>query len=378
MPTELVNSTSDKQPRNGVGLCLSGGGYRAMLFHLGSLWRLYEADLLEKMNRISSVSGGSITAGQLGVMWNSLAHEGAALQDDFVPKVVKPIRELARHTIDAWSIGGGIFLPGSISDYVANAYRKHLYGNKSLQDLPDSPRFVFNATNLQSGVLCRFSKPYLRDYRVGKIPNPKTELALAVTASSAFPPVLSPCVIDVDPTDFEANTGLDLQHEPYTNELHLTDGGVYDNLGLETVWKNYKTVLVSDAGGLMAPEEEPEHDWVRQSKRVLEVIDNQVRSLRKRQLIGAFKNNERSGCYWGIRTNISDYGFPTSGSNNAISAPYERTIQLAELPTRLKKTPEATQEKLINWGYAVCDAAIRKHWKPDIPKGNIPYPATGL
>ena len=36
-------------------------------------------------------------------------------------------------------------------------------------------------------------------------------------------------------------------------------------------------------------------------------------------------------------------------------------MQLAELPTRLKRLDATTQERLINWGYAVCDAALRKH-----------------
>jgi len=50
-----------------AGLCLSGGGYRAMLFHLGSLLRLQETGILARVNRISSVSGGSIVAGLLAL-----------------------------------------------------------------------------------------------------------------------------------------------------------------------------------------------------------------------------------------------------------------------------------------------------------------------
>src|SRR5207253_7928979 len=53
-------------PQPGVGLCLSGGGYRAMIFHVGVLWRLCQAGVLRSVSRISSVSGGSITAGLLG------------------------------------------------------------------------------------------------------------------------------------------------------------------------------------------------------------------------------------------------------------------------------------------------------------------------
>ena len=60
------------QPKGGVGMCLSGGGYRAMLFHLGALRRLNEAGKLATLTRVSSVSGGSITAGVLGLHWKEL------------------------------------------------------------------------------------------------------------------------------------------------------------------------------------------------------------------------------------------------------------------------------------------------------------------
>jgi NTE family protein len=60
----VSESTSDgdvKPPMPGIALCLSGGGFRAMLFHLGTLWRLNEFGYLPKLKLISSVSGGSIT-----------------------------------------------------------------------------------------------------------------------------------------------------------------------------------------------------------------------------------------------------------------------------------------------------------------------------
>ncbi|HYX75667.1 MAG TPA: patatin-like phospholipase family protein, partial [Gaiellaceae bacterium] len=63
----------DTAPTDGVALCLSGGGYRAMLFHLGALMRLNELGWLRKLDRISSVSGGSITAGVLAWRWHELA-----------------------------------------------------------------------------------------------------------------------------------------------------------------------------------------------------------------------------------------------------------------------------------------------------------------
>lgn len=374
-PVDVTDTNSvHKKIESGTALCLSGGGYRAMVFHAGVLWRLYEADLMKDLKRISSVSGGSITAGVLGLNWSKLSFDPDAIKHDFVPQVIEPIFRMASKTIDASSIIGGILLPGTISDKITSAYRKHLFGDATLQDLPDDyPRFVINATNVQSGALWRFMKPYMRDWRVGEVKNPTVELALAVAASSAFPPVLSPVILELDPDEFTHGSGTDLQEKPYTSELVLSDGGVYDNLGLETAYKRYETVLVSDAGGKLQPEGEPKEDWARHSYRVLNIIDDQVRSLRKRQLIEAYKRNERHGAYWGIRTDISKYPISTR-----LPCPHERTMKLANIATRLKRMDDKIQKQLINWGYAVCDAAIRSHVNPDLTRGSFPYPEIGV
>jgi NTE family protein len=371
---KIVTDPWETKPDEGTALCLSGGGYRAMLFHVGALWRLYETRLLKTVQRISSVSGGSITAGVLALKWGELSFEPDRLQSDFVPLVVSPIRMLADETIDAESIIWGVVLPGRISDKVAKAYDTHLFKGATLQNLPDTPRFVINATNVQSGALWRFMKPYMRDYRVGEVKNPTIPLAHAVAASSAFPPVLSPFEMRLDENLFTPNSGHDLQRKPFTTKVILSDGGVYDNLGLETAWKRYQTILVSDGGGHLQPEEEPKSDWARHSFRVLNLIDNQVRALRKRQLIHSYQSGDRQGTYWGIRTNIADYELADS-----LPCPFERTLQLAQTPTRLKRLDDHLQEQLINWGYAVCDAALRKHVEPQLnrPSG-FPYPAAGV
>ena len=70
--------------REGTALCLSGGGYRAMLFHLGSLWYLNEQGWLRKLDRISSVSGGSITAACLGWRWSSLQFDADGSRAEFL------------------------------------------------------------------------------------------------------------------------------------------------------------------------------------------------------------------------------------------------------------------------------------------------------
>ncbi|HEY8187074.1 MAG TPA: patatin-like phospholipase family protein [Pyrinomonadaceae bacterium] len=366
------------QPIPGMALCLSGGGYRAMLFHLGSLWRLNQVGLLRGLVRISSVSGGSITAGVLGLHWKRLQFNETNVATNLEELVVKPIRQLADDTIDQGSIIKGILLPRrTIADEIASAYRKHLFGNATLQDLPsdsNGPRFVINATNVQDNVLWRFSKPFMGDYRVGLIRNPKLDLAVAVAASSAFPPFLSPVVLKLDPADFDLSTKGDLQIEPYTSEVVLTDGGVYDNLGLETAWKAYETILVSDGGGGSSDEPKPKREWLEHVYRVLNLLDTQVRSLRKRQVVGSYQLGLRKGTYWGIRTNIADYNLVT-----AMNCPFDKTLLLANTATRLKALDATLQEQIINWGYAVCDAAIRTHLNPALPQPtNFPYPDAGV
>jgi NTE family protein len=364
-----VSETSDSKPEAGMALCLSGGGYRAMVFHLGSLWRLNELGYLSRLDRISSVSGGSITAGLLGLKWNRLQFVGGIAQR-LGPEVIDPIRAFAHETVDVGSVLKGFFLPGSISEKVAGAYRKHLFGNATLQDLPDDPpRFVINSTNVQTGSLWRFSKPYMRDYQVGEVKSPTVSLATAVAASSAFPPVLSPTKLELDPAQFSPASGEPYHMPPYTSEVYLSDGGVYDNLGLETAWKRYETILVSDAGLGMAADPDPGGDWASHSMRVLNMIDNQVRALRKRQLVGSYRAGLRKGSYWSIRSDVSEYG-PTTG----LSCPPERTAELAQVATRLADLPDETQERLINWGYAICDIALRRWVDPGLPAATrFPY-----
>lgn len=354
----------------GMALCLSGGGYRAMLFHVGVLWRLNEAGLLNRLKRVSSVSGGSITAGVLARNWADLAFvEDVATA--FREEVVEPVRALARTDIDVSSVLRGAALPwASIAEQVEKAYDRILYGGATLQDLPDEPRFVFNATNLESGVLMRMSKPYLADYRVGRIRRPTLSLALAVTASSAFPPFLSPCSLDLRDADWITEAGNDLaERRGFRDRVSLSDGGVYDNLGVETAWKRYRTLLVSDAGGLMGADPEVAEGWARGLLRVLSVIDNQVRALRKQQVVESLRAGDRDGMYIGIRSAVT--GYPVQ---DPLAADPAVTRHLAGISTRLEAMPENLQELLVNWGYVIADAGLRSYVDREAGRGQLPYP----
>ncbi len=372
----LPGEELEPPPTDGIGLCLSGGGFRAMLFHLGSLQRLNEAGWLHRVDRVSSVSGGSLTAAALGLAWERLGFvDGVAA--NFGELVVEPVRRLGSQTIDVGAILGGVLGPGSVADHAASAYREHLLGEATLRRLPVEgvgPKFIINATSVKSGGLWRFSREEMADWRVGSIADPEVELADAAAASAAFPPVLSPFVLDLEGLEWTTEEGNDLISDGYRREAVLTDGGVYDNLGLETAWKRCRTILISDAGGVLAPEEDPERDWPRHFVRITKLIDNQVRALRKNQAIAAFREGDRDGAYWGIRSDISRFGLADS-----LPAPQSASIKLAEVPTRLSEIAAPLQERLINWGYAICDAAMRKHVDPSLPPpSDFPYPEAGL
>jgi NTE family protein len=178
--------------------------------------------------------------------------------------------------------------------------------------------------------------------------------------------------MDLQNVTFAADPTATLQRVPFTTEVVLSDGGVYDNLGLETAWKRYKSVLVSDGGGKMPAQPEPKRDWARHAFRINDIIDNQVRSLRKRQLIDAFKTaKDHDGTYWGIRSHLKDYSASTG-----LSCPDDKTLELASTPTRLKRLEPSYQDRLINWGYAICAAATETHFPGPI-KAPIQFPYPG-
>lgn len=374
-PVRTIPTDAPEQPpQAGVALCLSGGGYRAMLFHLGALWRLNQLGWLPKLDRVSSVSGGSLTAGALARRWGELGFDQAGVAQRFVDAVATPIHQLAGETIDVSAGLRGVFLPGSVADRLVKSYEDHLVGDATLQDIPDEPRFIFNATNLQSGVLWRFSKPYMWDYRVGKIENPRQKLAVAIAASAAFPPFLSPLTLKLERSHYTPGTGTDLEEGDYMTKPTLSDGGVYDNLGLETAWKRYQTILVSDGGGHFTAKTRVSHAWPLQSLRVLGVIDGQVRALRKRQVVGGLRAGLRQGAYWSIWSQVADFQLA-----DALNCPDDATKKLARVPTRLARLDQVVQRRLVNWGYAICDTAMRKHVVAGTAKPTeLPYPEASV
>lgn len=409
----LILEEIPKKPHDGVALCLSGGGYRAMLFHLGAIIRLNQMGVLPQLSRVSSVSGGSILAALLGLRWKDLDFDSRGYATNLDSLVVDPIRKLASITIDWPAICWGFFLPGETGEVLAKKYRR-IFGDAMLKDLPcdgDSPTFVFNSTSVQYGsrvcissnyilqipydlgVIFSKETPTLRIGQVfasleaGMIYRPNLSLAMAVAASSAFPPFLSPIEIPIDPNQWVTRRVDDRLGQAaavkMASKLYLTDGGVYDNLGVESALRHQKTLLVSDGGGMKENQVHPKRDWFRHTKRVLDLIDQLGRKRIKENLLRSYSvgagENGRNGTYWSIWSNIENFYKIENNDGkvetfNEISdvqreieanfrkaAKLEYTRVLASTRTALTKIDQTKQERLINWGYVICETAMRRH-----------------
>jgi NTE family protein len=361
-----------------VGLALSGGGYRASLFGLGSLWRLNDAGLLGQLDRITSVSGGSILSGVLAHRWKQLEFtQGCAA--NFARVIAEPVQSFCAHTIDI-SVGlKGLLTPfKSAGDFLIDRYVKDLFGHTTLKDLPAPgpgvPMFTFYATNLQTGRSFRFRQDKVADYKLGESRSLVVPLATAVAASSAFPPLFSPIILETEPTQWTSTELTSPDCVRLRSRIVLADGGIYDNMGLEQLagkgTGSVEILLISDAGAPFVVEEKPAEDYVSQLGRVRDILIDQTRALRKRWVIEEFEAGRKRGAYWGVTTKINDYK-----ASGALVGDTSLTSKLDDVPTRLSGFEPKLQGQLINWGYALCDAALRTRAALAIPAAaRLPLP----
>ncbi|NIG56708.1 patatin-like phospholipase family protein [Chitinophaga sp. Cy-1792] len=270
-----------------LGLSLSGGGYRAAAFHLGTLKKLDEMQILNRVEVLSTISGGSIT----GAAW--CLHKG-----DF-PSFHEEMKEKLRtkcvigHILQSFIfirtllflvlfIGGSFcltltayswlcfpvlalffillyffqYLIFPVSQAVEKAYDAFFYHGQTLKDiLPGKPIIAIGSSNLHTGRPFTFSQYKMSDsaYEFEKDFKPpvyfKHEMfpvSRAVTASSCVPFAFSPVFID---TAFFKNPEDSKRVRPA-----LVDGGVYDNQGIHKLTQNKssyecETIITSDAGG---------------------------------------------------------------------------------------------------------------------------------
>ncbi|MET0635335.1 MAG: patatin-like phospholipase family protein [Chitinophagaceae bacterium] len=272
-----MNSTTTP----GLGLSLSGGGYRATAFHLGTLKKLQEMKILEKVNVISTISGGSITGAYYCLNKDNYTEFEKSLYHklqtgNVVTKVLLSVTFLQLILVTLLFIGPACYFLFTshawlfpvlfaayifillkfqfyifpVSKRIEKIYDDFFYNKKTLNHLPDHPVLVVGATNLQTARAFTFSKLFMMDSTYQYLSPPISfeasgfPVSRAVMASSCVPFAFSPIHIEkkffTNPEDAE--------------KVHpvLVDGGVYDNQGIHKIMQRGRyacgTVITSDAG----------------------------------------------------------------------------------------------------------------------------------
>jgi len=347
--------------RRGVALCLSGGGFRAALFHLGALRRLAEVGALGAVDTVSSVSGGSILAAHLAERLRPWPEPGVAVTD-WETRVAAPFRAFCAEglrtgpLLERWLLPWNWPRPSTSIEALADAYQKRLT-RATLDQLPERPLFVFCATDLVFGVNWEMSRRRIGDWQAGYVvPAPPLPVARAVAASSCFPPAFGPLPMPLDPATLQGGRyPAGERRDDLVRHLELSDGGLYDNLGLEPVWKDHRIVLVSDGGAPFGVD--AARAPFQLLRRYLDVAGAQGASLRKRWLISSFKNGALEGAYWGIGSATARYGA------NAPAGYEARLVEstISAVRTDLDAFLPDECGVLENHGYLLAEAALRRH-----------------
>ena len=245
-------------------LAFSGGGTRAAAFSYGVLKELRDTDvviagrsirLLDEVDYISSVSGGSFTAAYYGLY-------GDRIFDDFEEVFLrhnvqqKLIRSALRPL--SWFTGRGRTEPA------VGYYEKNLFHGATFRDMKQmgGPLVVINATDLGYGVRFSFVQEYF-DFLCSDLS--AFPVSRAVTASSAVPLLFNPVVVEnyqgcketrppwlvaaekrasKDPELLQVLDGFQSYFKKKKRYAHLVDGGITDNLGLRAIYD-----MVEIAGG---------------------------------------------------------------------------------------------------------------------------------
>jgi NTE family protein len=360
-----------------IGLALSGGGVRAAVFHLGLLGRLAADDLLEQVTFISTVSGGSLGTGLIySLSGNRWPISGEYLED--VAWRAKRLMTRKDLQLDAifrlprkpWHLlyGRAKVLAESIED---------LWGVRVLvNELPDEPRWIINATAYESGKNWRFMRKRMGDYKLNHTPEPAFPLASAMAASAAFPVLIGPLVLRTKSFAWSRFTGesrhATLPTDTEVPSVHLWDGGVYDNLGVEALVKSggkryrdeYNFLIVSDASTPLGIERPFPFQ---RARRLINIAMDQVRSLRARQLVEHFASHPNSGAYLKAG-NTAQYILEQAGvDEEEVAAALgsclsEKDAELAVAhKTTLRRPSEVEFDRLYRHGWEVADCTLSSY-----------------
>jgi NTE family protein len=377
-----------------ISLALSGGGFRATVYHLGVLARLAKDNRLEDVNFLSTVSGGSLCVGLVFAL-NDFQWPTSF---EYLQKVLPEARRLlttydlqrsliVRTLVSFWNIFD------TRADDLSALMQEHWGVSASLRDLPKEPRWMINATCYETGKNWRFERFRMGDYLYGYTYDTNIPVSDAMAASAGFPGGIGPLVIDaskhswfkyidrpgagtllMDPEDQVKRKTEPLQ--PEFSQAHLWDGGVYDNQGLEglhnfvTGWrKNVEFLVVSDASG--PPKTEKYARGVKALLRMATgIMKEQIRALRARAVVERLINHEDDKGVYLQTGNTCHEVLSNAAKQDEIpelcqGCLDEREARLAaEMPTVIRKLTESEYERLFRHGFEVADYTLYAYY-PD-------------
>jgi NTE family protein len=301
-------------PNSEVGLALSGGGVRAIAFHSGVVRWLAEQEALETVRHVSSVSGGSLFTGLIirlcGYRWPT--------SQQYLEQVLPNIRILLTEKSLQFDAALRLFANPlnwryalSRANVLASSI-EHLWSiSATLDDLPGSPVWSINGTTAENGRRFRFKERRIGDYEIGYAAAGHFKLAEAMAVSAAFPFGIGPLRIRTTSYRWQKRPSWHVSSEktiePEFKSLHVYDGGVYDNLAMETFFdvgtqkiKAEHTVpidflIVADASApfYRRPIPGPLHPW--RMKRIADIGFDQARALRVRSFVSFLRSNPDFG-----------------------------------------------------------------------------------
>jgi integrative and conjugative element protein (TIGR02256 family) len=334
------SAESTRKPRR-IGLALSGGGSRAIAFHLGCLRALHDRGLLPQVDVISSVSGGSIITAMYAYSSDSF--------DEFDARTVELLRRgLARGilcrailskrlpavlvtqavagtaavgadllrflmSVGPRALGGGNSGAAGRYDKIrapfrrwasfTTAFEQTLHDTLFKDVLMNSPRrdalnVVLNACELRTGSAFRLGSEVSGCWRYGRLPSNDIPVSLAVAASAAYPVFL--------PAIDRIFRFINRKGEEFTRRLFLTDGGVFDNLGVTCLEPgrssdhSYHTfcpeyIICCDAGqGLFGDHVYPYH-WASRMQRSFETVYRKAHDSIRQRLHSCLESGKLKG-----------------------------------------------------------------------------------
>ncbi|HKG24472.1 MAG TPA: patatin-like phospholipase family protein [Thermomicrobiales bacterium] len=370
--------------RRGVALCLSGGGYRAALFHLGAMRRLNELGILSSVDTIASVSGGSIAAAFIAA--HAVEHpefwqEPGSVLADWETGVAEPLRKLMGTNIRTGAIlarfrPNNWFNPNAGNDSLAARLGSDAI-LRPVSELPPRPRFIFCATNLRlrSQWVVDSGANHVGDDKIGYISPIPAEwtIARAAATSSCFPIAFVARRVECVPESLLNGTYHEDDRDDIARRIELTDGGIYDNLALEPVWRTHEVVLASDGGPSFkaTPDLGPLWPGLRYVVTLLE----QATEVRQRWLISNLLRGDLAGAYWSMSSLPRHYEQPSA-------VPTYSDDLIKDVISQFRIDFDACSDveigALENHGYAMTELAIQHHARQLIRRPNaspsIPYP----